>query len=263
MLAPAPAVRGNRVHLYHSKAKYFEPRGPVSWDVAMTGTRRDWLVQVQRGDMLALNTTYETKLASWYESMGISVVYLAPGDGGAIRTGRRSTGPARSRTATCPRTTSTAAAEGRCPTRATWPRAPSRAATSSSTPSPTAGDFRRPGRAARRSSQGRSLTFELSDGDASQEIWHSITSCAPPCNRATRASPIRSPTASTSSTRASSATSRPAVYRRTWETPKNLPVGTYTYFCRIHPSNAGRSSRRQVSRPPGLLAVLVEETARV
>jgi plastocyanin len=24
-----------------------------------------------------------------------------------------------------------------------------------------------------------------------------------------------------------------------WATPKNLPVGTYTYFCRIHPSMRG------------------------
>ena len=27
--------------------------------------------------------------------------------------------------------------------------------------------------------------------------------------------------------------------RRTWQTPKNLPVGTYTYFCRIHPFMRG------------------------
>ncbi len=31
----------------------------------------------------------------------------------------------------------------------------------------------------------------------------------------------------------------PAVGRMDWKTPKSLPLGTYTYFCRIHPSMRG------------------------
>jgi hypothetical protein len=31
----------------------------------------------------------------------------------------------------------------------------------------------------------------------------------------------------------------PAAGRATWQTPKDLPVGTYTYFCRIHPFMRG------------------------
>ncbi len=43
----------------------------------MKGTRPDWMVQVKKGDTLEVQATYETKLASWYESMGIMVVYMA------------------------------------------------------------------------------------------------------------------------------------------------------------------------------------------
>jgi plastocyanin len=31
----------------------------------------------------------------------------------------------------------------------------------------------------------------------------------------------------------------PAAQRVTWQTPSNLPGGTYTYFCRIHPFMRG------------------------
>ena len=31
----------------------------------------------------------------------------------------------------------------------------------------------------------------------------------------------------------------PAVDRDTWTTPKNLPPGTYSYFCRVHPFMRG------------------------
>ena len=239
--ARAPRVRGNRVHLYHSKARYFEPRGPVSWDVAMTGARPDWQVQVRRGDVLALNTTYETRRASWYESMGISVVYMAPGDGGR--------NPYRTKVDWPGRVT-----HGHLPennvhggSRRTMPNP----ATMAGGPFPTSnvlidaftygmGDFRLPGMQGRppRVRRGRSLTFELSNGDASREIWHSVTSCAPPCNRNTGiAYPIPNGRHQFDSGQLGDIT--PAVRRRTWETPKDLPVGTYTYFCRIHPMMRG------------------------
>ena len=31
----------------------------------------------------------------------------------------------------------------------------------------------------------------------------------------------------------------PTVGRTTWTTPKNLPVGTHTFFCRVHPLMRG------------------------
>ena len=33
--------------------------------------------------------------------------------------------------------------------------------------------------------KGQSLTFELAAADAAREEWHSLTSCAAPCNRST------------------------------------------------------------------------------
>jgi len=31
----------------------------------------------------------------------------------------------------------------------------------------------------------------------------------------------------------------PTVNRTTWSTPKTLPKGTYTFFCRVHPLMRG------------------------
>ena len=60
--------------IFTSKAKYYEPAGAVSWDVSMTATPDDWDVAVKAGDTLSMTTTYDSKRASWYESMGLGVV---------------------------------------------------------------------------------------------------------------------------------------------------------------------------------------------
>ncbi len=78
-LETKPSVKGSKVHLYRSRARYFEPAGPVSWDMAMFGTPEDWMVEVKEGDVLSTTATYETRRASWPESMGIMVVYMAEG----------------------------------------------------------------------------------------------------------------------------------------------------------------------------------------
>jgi len=57
--------------IFRSDARYFEPAGAVSWDVAMEATRRDWRISLEPGDTVSINTTYNVKKASWYESMGI------------------------------------------------------------------------------------------------------------------------------------------------------------------------------------------------
>ena len=43
----------------------------------MTATAKNWRVHLRKGDTLRTTTTYDTKLGSWYESMGIMVVYVA------------------------------------------------------------------------------------------------------------------------------------------------------------------------------------------
>src|SRR5215210_80272 len=75
---------GRSVRLFRSRAKYWEPAGAVSWDVAMTATRPAWRVRVRRGDVLSVSATYDSGRASWYESMGIMPVAFAPGAGGGV-----------------------------------------------------------------------------------------------------------------------------------------------------------------------------------
>src|SRR5205807_7678384 len=74
------AIRGpvpHSVRLFRSYAHYFDPRGPISWDMAMGATAPDWRPHLNAGDTLRISATYETKRASWYESMGIMVAWEA------------------------------------------------------------------------------------------------------------------------------------------------------------------------------------------
>ena len=91
--------------------------------------------------------------------------------------------------------------------------------------------------------QGQSLTFELAAPDAAREEWHSLTSCAAPCNRSTGiAYPVPNGKYRFDSGQLGNLDgvgAAPTVGRTTWSTPKSLPVGTYTYFCRIHPMMRG------------------------
>src|SRR5581483_10601485 len=59
----------NSVRLFRSSAHYWDPRGPISWDMAMGATSANWRPEIKAGDTLRVSTTYETKRASWYESM--------------------------------------------------------------------------------------------------------------------------------------------------------------------------------------------------
>ena len=47
---PATACGGG---LFRSRAKYYEPAGPVSWDVSMEATRPDWSVSLKPGDVVS------------------------------------------------------------------------------------------------------------------------------------------------------------------------------------------------------------------
>jgi len=72
------AARVRRI--FDSEAKYFDKGGPISWDMAMTVTKKDWRVRVNPGDRIRLNAVYDTERASWYEGMGIVMAYVAPDD---------------------------------------------------------------------------------------------------------------------------------------------------------------------------------------
>ena len=73
---------GRKVRVFRSRAKYFEPAGAVSWDVAMEATPETWRVGVRRGDVLSISATYDAERASWYEAMGIMPVVFDPGGTG-------------------------------------------------------------------------------------------------------------------------------------------------------------------------------------
>jgi hypothetical protein len=240
--AKAPNVNGNRAHLFRSIAKYFEPAGPVSWDVAMTGTRENWRVALKKGDTLEINATYENKRAGWYESMGIMVAYMADGTAGKDPFASKVDQPGKVTHGHLKENRVHGGKKTKLPD-------PRKLASGPFSAGPLSidgfsyqfGDLRRQGMGQRPPvvKQGQSLTFELANGDASQQIWHSLTSCKAPCNRSTGiAYPI--PDGKYFFDSGQLGTVRPpTVGRKTWQTPKTLPKGTYTYFCRIHPFMRG------------------------
>jgi hypothetical protein len=111
---------GVKKHLFRSRAKYWEPAGPVSWDVAMTATDPNWRVKVKKGDIISINATYGTRSNSWYESMAIMPLEVAdkPAGGKDPFAGDKIDTEGRSPTASCRRTTTTAAVRAACLTRA-------------------------------------------------------------------------------------------------------------------------------------------------
>jgi plastocyanin len=101
--------------------------------------------------------------------------------------------------------------------------------------------------------RGKSINFvNLDDSSPNDSIreakYHTITACKSPCNRTTG---IAYPTANAPARYQfdsaelgygptgilSDATA--ASNRHKWRTPTNLPRGTYSYFCRIHPFMRG------------------------
>jgi hypothetical protein len=94
--------------------------------------------------------------------------------------------------------------------------------------------------------QGGTLTFRNFDSPKGQNpalaIYHTITGCKSPCNRATGiAYPIADGEATFDSGELGygprQATA--AANRIEWKTPKTLSPGTYSYFCRVHPFMRG------------------------
>jgi plastocyanin len=238
--AKAPRGRGDKVHLFESRAKYFEPAGAVSWDVAMTATRPDWRVKLRKGDVLSTTATYTTDRAAWWESMGIMVAYMADSGPGKNPYRQRVDLPGK-------------------PTHGHLYENRNHGGKKTSLPDPRKlpsgaenpgnvdilgfnyrlGDLRLPGQAGRPPviTPGQSLNFVNQDNG--KRYYHSVTSCKAPCNRSTGiAYPIADgPVQFESGTLG---TDRPVAIGSTrWRTPTNLKAGTYTYFCRIHPFMRG------------------------
>jgi len=251
---------GNRVRLFDSEAHYFDPRGPISWDMAMLSTADDWRVRVKAGDKLELQTTYETKLASWPESMGINIVYWARDN--AIKQVDPAASP---ESAPDPYVTKVDQEgelnHGHLAENEDYGGESGKNGSLLVGPDPTTlpdgqetggpftisdfvyngADFRLPGEFGRPPvvPQGQSFTFKLSDYDINHSIWHSITSCKAPCNKSTGISyPIPNGDVQFESGQMGPGFA-PTVGYTQWSTPSDLPKGTYTFYCRIHPLMRG------------------------
>jgi hypothetical protein len=237
--------RGRRSrHIFRSRARYYDPRGPISWDLSMTRSDMDWRVGVRRGDVLRVNTTYESRRASWYESMGINLVWIAPG--------RRGPNPFRRRIDTTGRVT-----HGHLPENENYGGQPTGAPDPRLLPGGQTLDNRvgifgfqyLPGGAGISGPAGNPPVvapgerLQFDNGDAALAgMMHTVTSCRAPCNRSTGISyPLADGPVIFDSGNLGygPAGLTAAANRHTWRIPENLKPATYTYFCRIHPFMRG------------------------
>jgi plastocyanin len=233
--------RGKTAPLFRSVAKYFEPAGAVSWDVAMTGTPKNWRVKLRKGDVLSTSATYDTSRGSWWESMGIMIAYMANGGPGDNPFKKRVNRPGKPTHGHLAENDNHGGGATSLPDPRQLPDGPENPGFVDLV------DFRYqlgdlslgdPARNPPVIRAGQSLTFRDA-GDNARAVYHSITSCKPPCNRATGiAYPIADGAVQFESGTLGTA-SPPATGALQWQTPSNLSPGTYTYFCRIHPFMRG------------------------
>ena len=231
-------------HLFSSEATYYEPAGAVSWDVSMSGTPEDWRVAVHQGDVLSTNATYDSATASWYESMGIMVVWMAdaqaPGE------------PAAPDPFVTKVDVPGELTHGHLPENDHHGGEPDPSyldlTTLDSGPLTDAigiadymyaqGDMLQ-AKSVPTVARGGAITFENLDAPLGNGLWHTITACKAPCNAATGiAYPLADADIDFDSGQLGVA-GPPTSGLLTWATPDDLPAGTYTYFCRIHPFMRG------------------------
>jgi plastocyanin len=235
-------TRGTKTaHLYESKAHYFEPAGPVSWDVAMTATTPKWNVHVKAGDTLSVTATYDTTHKwSWYEVMGIMIAWIVPDGGGtsAFTTGVDIPGKI---------------THGHLPENDNHGGAadpnlsdPSKLPSGPRVSTINIGSFTySPGDLDHASSvptvkAGHTITFINQDAPASgYGTWHTITTCKLPCNLSTGiAYPVANAARELDSGQLGN-DGQPTAGTTQWTTPADLTPGTYVYFCRVHPFMRG------------------------
>jgi hypothetical protein len=240
---------GRTVDLFRSEAKYWEPAGPVSWDMAMTTTKGNWRIHVRKGDVLSISATYETKKASWYESMGIMNVWWTKG-----------VTPDAVDPFAAPVATRGSITHGRLPENSNHGGGrivlPNPVKMLGGAPTNRVsikdfvygrGDLSSPGRAGRPPVvlPGRSLTYKNLDAtqaDGDNGAYHTITACRKPCNKDTGvAYPLADGEVDFDSGELGFGPSfaTPTENTNEWDTPKSLKAGTYTFFCRVHPFMRG------------------------
>lgn len=229
-------------HVLQSDAVYYEPAGAVSWDVAMTVSPFDWRINLSRGETLSISTTYETERASWYESMGIAVVWVVEGHEGVdpftdpvdpqdtvLTHGHLPENDNHGGEPTDEFVDATGLADGEpadLVTIADFTYAP--------------GDIGGIYDTVPTVKAGERLRFYNQDAPIEPNgIWHTITSCEAPCTGRTGvAYPLADAEVQFDSGQLGIA-GPPTAERLEWDIPTDLDPGTYTYFCRVHPSMRG------------------------
>jgi len=250
---------GATKELFRSEAKYFEPAGAVSWDVALTGSKPDWRVALHAGDRINTTVTYDTRQASWYESMGIMVVFYAEGiqNGakdpfsqpidwhGLITHGHLKENDNHGGDPDAGLPDARDLLDGTRPTNVdikgyVYGQGDLSSVGSSGRPPVVRA--------------GQSLKFTNLDATSTmtpqEAAYHTITACRQPCDRTTGiAYPLANANVQFDSgelgygpnlpLKGFGGKFTPAANRNTWKTPRTLKPGTYTYFCRIHPFMRG------------------------
>lgn len=230
--------------LFNSEAVYYEPAGAVSWDVSMTRTLTDWRVAIKAGDVLRIQTTYDTERASWYESMGIMVIGAADASESPDAGVDPFTGEVQTEGEVThdhlPENDNHGGEDFGLPDPTELPDGPEVADISIADYLYEYGDFSEGETDIPLVRAGQSITFDGSpDAPLENGIWHTITSCQAPCNGATGiAYPLADAEVQFDSGQLGDA-GPPTAGRLTWETPTDLDAGTYTYFCRVHPFMRG------------------------
>jgi plastocyanin len=239
--AAKPSVEGDKAHIFRSNAVYYEPAGAVSWDVSMTATAPGWRVALKKGDKVSISVTYDSKRGSWYEAMGIAILWVTDGTNGVdpfqarVDNGKQVLThghlPENDNHGGKP-----AAKDFTDVTKLPSGPATNRISINDFTYAP--GDIGGIYDAVPVVKAGQPLTFYNEDAPRANGIWHTITSCKAPCNASTGvAYPLADGSIPFDSGELGVA-GPPTAGRVSWTVP-SLPAGTYTYFCRIHPSMRG------------------------
>ena len=241
--AKAGSVKDS-VRIFRSAAKYYDPAGPVSWDVSLTASRPDWRVKVNTGDTVRISSTYENKQSAWYENMGIVVLFMAIGDNSGVDPFAKPVDWRGELThGHLPENNNHG---GDLKTFVDARTLPDGAIT----PIVNIKNFQfLPGDLGLLSDPGNGpgkvpviqagQPIEFVNQDDPNITWHSITTCAAPCNRSTGISyPVANGVADSQFDSGQlgfgEAGLSPAANSLTWNSPSDLKPGTYTYFCRVH-----------------------------
>jgi hypothetical protein len=244
------AIRGpvpDSVRLFRSNAVYWDPgHTPISWDLSMTATAPDWRPQVQQGDVLRISATYDSKLASWYEVMGIMVVWEAWGDQHGVN-------PFTHRLDEHGHVTHGHLPENWHYGGTQWVGVNPTSLSACRTQKVIIAGFKYIPAVTGNTNcvptikRGQSITFLNEDADPMgtfspinpnpfylASVFHTVTTCKYPCRLNYGISyPLANGSGNLDSGQLG--VGLPGVGRLTWRTPTSLPPGTYAFFCRIHP----------------------------